>query len=77
MNIREFHELPQYQYMTEATGLLVGSKFLHGAKIIDQVNNKSVGDMVTYYQVFTVLKNGNISYGERMERLTGIQEDKQ
>lgn len=75
MNIREFMELPQYNTMLEGKGLKVGDKFLTGARVINQVNTKSVGDTVTYYEVVNVGKQGNISYTQRMEKLTGINQE--
>ena len=75
MTIKEFMELPQYEDMLKAKNLKVGDMFLTGAKVINQVNNKKVGDIVTYYEVVGVQKNGNISYTQRMDRLTGMMED--
>lgn len=75
MNIREFHELPQYETMLEGKGLKVGDKFLTGAKVTNQVNCKSVGDMIVFYEVISIGKTGNVSYTQRMERLTGINQE--
>ncbi len=75
MNIKEFHELPQLDNMLHSNKLEEGDKFLTGAKVINQVNNKSIGDIITYYVVTKVQQNGNVSYAQKMERLTGIQED--
>ena len=78
MNIRDFSQLPQYETMLDGVGLKIGDKFLTGAKVINQVNCKSVGDMITYYEVINIGRNGNVSYTQRMEKLTGIsKEEKQ
>jgi hypothetical protein len=68
-------ELPQYEDMLQAKGLKVGDKFLTGARVINQVNTKSVGDIVTFYEVVGVQKNGNVSYTQKMERLTPMNQE--
>ena len=78
MNIRDFSQLPQYETMLDGVGLKAGDKFLTGAKVINQVNCKSIGDTITYYEVINIGRNGNVSYTQRMEKLTGIsKEEKQ
>ena len=75
MNIREFHQLPQFETMLEGKGLAKGDKFLTGTQVINQVNSKSVGDMITFYEVLNVGTTGNVSYTQRMERLTGMNKE--
>ena len=77
MNIRDFNSLPQYETMLDGKRLKVGDKFLTGARVINQVNCKSIGDMITYYEVTNIGQNGNVSYTQRMERLTGIKKEEQ
>ena len=75
MNIRDFMSLPQYDTMLDGKGLKVGDKFLTGARVTNQVNTRSIGDMATYYEVTKIGKNGNVSYTQRMERLTGMTKE--
>jgi hypothetical protein len=75
MNIQEFRLLPQYKDMSRTNGLKVGDKFLTGARVLNQVDSKHVNDMITYYVVIQVQTNGNISYKQEMERLTGQEEE--
>lgn len=75
MNIMEFHQLPQYKDFLEAKNLKVGDKFLTGTNVLEQVNSKKVGDTVTYYVVYSVGKQGTISYGFKTEKLTGMNEE--
>lgn len=77
MNIRDFMNLPVYETMLEGKGLKAGDKFLTGAKVANQVNTKSIGDVATFYEVINIGKNGNVSYTQRMERLTGISKEEQ
>jgi hypothetical protein len=77
MNAREFFSLPKYETMLDGKGLKVGDKFLTGAKVINQTDCKSIGDMITYYEVLTIGLNGNVSYTQRMERLVGLSKEEQ
>jgi hypothetical protein len=62
MVIRNFVELPEIEDMGGAR-LKVGDQFLFGNKMVQQKEECTAGDMVTFYEVIVVNeRNGNVEY---------------
>lgn len=69
MKARLFAELPQFDILMDDGRLKVGDKFLYGQSMKRQVDEKKVGDMISYYKVIKVKPNGNVEYIPVYEKL--------
>lgn len=68
----EFLMLPKLDKEDDFTDKLkIGDKFLFGNRMIEQTENKQIGEEITYYQVIRI-KGKNCEYMPRFEIL---QED--
>lgn len=67
MKRSEFSRLP---VMNENfTDNRLGQKFLYGNAMVKQLEDKKIGDMITYYLVTDEHKSGNVSYEPVIELL--------
>lgn len=74
MDIMEFYQLPVVTRIEEAYGFKVGTKFLFGAKMSEQVETSQLGREVSYYEIINVKPNGNIEYKTCFARLVHNKE---
>lgn len=68
MKVFEFQHIPEYVDLSLVT-LNVGDKFLTGNRVIQQKEEKSSGQGITYYEVVSIGDNGNVSYVSRYDTL--------
>jgi len=76
MTIVEFHSIPQIKSLTDLKKPKIGYKFLTGNKMIDQVNERQVGQEVTWFEVISVKENGQFEYKPMYSRLTKPTEER-
>lgn len=68
MDARSFSDMRTINKLN-MTGLKVGDKFLFGAKMLSQKEEKTVGDPITYYEVIAINKHGNVEYKVVFDKL--------
>jgi hypothetical protein len=65
MKMRDFKKM---KVINDTDGLKLDDKFLMGEKVIGQMGNKKIGDVITYYKV-TLKNENNIAYSPCYETL--------
>ncbi len=68
MNIRKFSGLVEFENVTSEK-LKVGDVFLYGKRMIEQKENKNIGDIITFYRVLNIGDTGNVEYIPVYEKL--------
>ena len=48
--------------------LHIGDKFLYGPRMIAQIENKKIGEEISYYQVYNI-KSNSVEYGLKFDIL--------
>lgn len=69
MKQSEFKKLKVVEDFTKPTGLVPGDKFLFGKSVVEQLDRKEAGEMITYYVALNVRPDGAISYKAEYSRL--------
>ena len=57
MKIVDWKRIRKIEEMIESKGLRVGDKFLTGKSMINQLENKKVGDVISYFKIINIGKN--------------------
>ena len=71
MKIYDFSKLETIKDMKDIIGKKMQKydRFLYGQSMTTQMENKSIGNDISYYEVVDILPNGNILYEMRFDKL--------
>jgi len=62
MRRNEFIRLPDIEEESDMDKLNIGDHFLYGRNVINQKQDKEVGESITYYEIVVNNEHGRIEY---------------
>lgn len=70
MNIKDFKNIKKLKEIEiNSSNLKVGDFFVHGEKMIEQLESKKIGDNVSFFKVISIKNNGNVIYTPIIEKM--------